>query len=200
MGEQLQAIATVMSLVNPAICAAMFASAETGRDTKAKLADGIKASVAILVILSLAALFGVKVLETFGISLDAFKVAGGAVLAWMGFSMLSGGTESKPTHAKSDDADSSSLSPLILFAASPGTITGVITLAVAHSRSDIPVTALIAIAATIGVTFLVMLALSYVGGKNQGGLIHDTTTKFMGLIVIAMGIQFALTGYKAFMG
>jgi multiple antibiotic resistance protein len=198
MDEQLQAIATVLSLVNPAICAAMFSSAEMGRDTKAKVADGIKASIAILVILCLAALFGAKVLDAFGISLDAFKVAGGGVLAWMGFAMLSSSSDSKNPEAKTDDKNAS-LTPLIMFAASPGTITGVITLAVAHSKFDLPITTLIAIAVTVAVTFLVMLALSYVGGKNQGGFARNMVTRFMGLIVIAMGVQFALEGFKAFM-
>jgi multiple antibiotic resistance protein len=114
VSEQLQAIATVMSLVNPAICAAMFTQ-------------------------------------------------------------------------------------IILFAASPGTMTGVITLAVAHSRTDIPRTALVAIGVTAVVTFCAMMVLSSLGGKKQGGFVHETATRFMGLIVIAMGIQFALTGYKAFM-
>ncbi len=198
MSEQLQAIATVLSLVNPAICATMFSSAEYDRSLTAKVADGLKASVAILVILSLAALFGARVLETFGISLDAFKVAGGGVLGWMGFTMLSGGSESSKSQVKADAAGSS-LTPLIMFAASPGTITGVITLAVAHSRIDIPVTALVAIGVAVAVNFLVMIALSFVGGKSQGGFVHDTVTRFMGLIVIAMGVQFALTGIKAFM-
>lgn len=44
-----------------------------------------------------------------------------------------------------------------------------------------------------------MIAMSFVGGKNQGGFVPDTVTRFMGLIVIAMGVQFALTGIKAFM-
>ncbi len=102
MGQQLQAIITLLSLVNPAICAAMFSNAEMGRDIKAKVADGMKASIAILVILCLAALFGAKVLDTFGVSLDAFKVAGGGVLAWMGFAMLSGGSNSKHAQVKTD--------------------------------------------------------------------------------------------------
>ena len=28
---------------------------------------------------------------------------------------------------------------------------------------------------------------------------HDITTRFMGLIVVAMGVQFALEGYRAVM-
>jgi len=198
MGEQLQAIATVLSLVNPAICAAMFSSAVGGLGTGEKVGQAIKASVAILVILSLAALFGEKVLETFGISLDAFKVAGGGVLAWMGFSMLSGGADSNKSQGKSEQGDSS-LSPLIMFAASPGTITGVITLAVTHAKTEFPVTALVAIGVTVVVTFVVMIAVSLIGGKQQGGFVRDTTTRFMGLIVIAMGVQFLLTGFKNFM-
>jgi multiple antibiotic resistance protein len=199
MTEQLQAIVTILSLVNPAICAAIFSQLETGRSSAAKLADALQAAVAILVILSLAALFGAKVLQMFGVSLDAFSVAGGFVLAWMGFSMLKGEATDSAASANDPSTQNPSLTPLILFAASPGTITGVITLAVAHSRTGIPVTALAAIGVTVAVTVGVMLMLSFFGGKQQGGFVHDTVTRFMGLIVIAMGVQFALTGLKAFM-
>jgi multiple antibiotic resistance protein len=135
----------------------------------------------------------------FGISLDAFSVAGGFVLAWMGFGMLKGDSPGADESAQDQPSDQTSLTPLILFAASPGTITGVITLAVAHSRTDLPVTALVAIAVTIVVTFCVMLLLAFLGGKKQGGFFRETVTHFMGLIVVAMGVQFALTGFKAFM-
>jgi len=33
---------------------------------------------------------------------------------------------------------------------------------------------------------------------TQGGFLRDTATRFMGLIVIAMGTQFALTGLRDF--
>jgi multiple antibiotic resistance protein len=51
------------------------------------LADATKAALTVLVILVIAALVGAKVLQIFGVSLDAFSVAGGGVLAWIGFSM-----------------------------------------------------------------------------------------------------------------
>ena len=198
MGEQLQAIVTVISMVNPAICAAIFASAVRGLDTGAKVRQAIRASVAILVILSLAAFFGQQVLEMFGISLDAFKVAGGGVLAWIGFSMLRSGADSKTSPDQSDEANPS-LTPLIMFAASPGTITAVITLAVTHSKDALPVSTLIAIAVAVGVTLLVLISISVAGGKQQGGFVRNTITQFMALIVIAMGVQFLLTGFKDFM-
>jgi len=38
------------------------------------------------------------------------------------------------------------------------------------------------------------------GNRDNGtGFVRDTATRFMGLIVIAMGVQFALTGIRAFM-
>ncbi len=194
--QLLQAIVTVLSLVNPVICANIFSKIETGRSRAAVTSGAIQAGVAILIILVLSALFGAKVLHAFGVSLDAFSVAGGFVLAWMGFGMLKGGT---PDFGSSGKDQSISLTPLILFAASPGTVTGVITLAVAHSKMDLPITALIAIGVAVVVTVGVMLLLSFFGGKKPGGLIHETVSRFMGLIVIAMGVQFGLTGLKAFM-
>ena len=90
MDQHLQAIATVLSLVNPMICGAMFARIEAGQDRTARLADATKAALAVLVILVVAALVGARVLELFGVSMDAFAVAGGGVLSLIGFTMLRG--------------------------------------------------------------------------------------------------------------
>jgi multiple antibiotic resistance protein len=88
---------------------------------------------------------------------------------------------------------------LILFAASPGTITGVITIAAAHSRLRLPTTALVAVATATAVTWLVMLLAARLAGKRQGGgFLRDTITRLMGLIVLSMGVQFALSGFHAF--
>jgi small neutral amino acid transporter SnatA (MarC family) len=43
-----------------------------------------------------------------------------------------------------------------------------------------------------------VIVLSIRIGLPSGGFVHDTVTLFMGLIVIAMGVQFALTGIRAF--
>jgi multiple antibiotic resistance protein len=187
----LQAFVTVLSLMNPVVCGMIFAGSESSRSSAQRLADATKAAIAILVILELSALFGVRVLNLFGISLDVFSVAGGGVLVWMGFSMLRG--------VSAESGDNSSLTPLILFAASPGTITGVITLAVAHSGSELPVTALTAVAAATLVTWLVMMLVARRGGKaGGGGFVRSTVQSFMGLIVMAMGAQFGLNGLSSF--
>lgn len=204
MNEQLQAIATIFSLVNPAVCAAIFMRLENGRSGKARIIDATKAILAVMTILMLAAFFGSQILHLFGISLDAFAVAGGAILAWIGFSMLSGGGASSSPEPDAVSAPSSdtapSLAPFILFAASPGTITGVITISASHTKFDLPITAIIAIVAVLAVTWGILVVSGKAGGSSAGkSVIQDMLTRYMGLIVIAMGIQFALSGLKSFM-
>jgi multiple antibiotic resistance protein len=194
MQQHLQAIVTVLSLVNPLICGAMFAQIEVGQPGTLRFRDATKAAVAVLVILVIAALVGARVLQVFGVSLDAFSVAGGGVLVWIGFSMLRG----IPAALPATKDQKRSLTPLILFAASPGTITGVITIAVVHTKLSLPVTALAAVAVATIVMWIMMILVSREAAHAGGGFMHDTATRFMGLIVIAMGTQFALTGPRNF--
>jgi multiple antibiotic resistance protein len=199
MEQHLQAIATVLSLVNPVICGAMFARIEAGQARAALLAEATKAALAVLVILAVAALVGARVLQVFGVSLDAFSVAGGAVLSWIGFTMLRGNSAPSQDPAKQGADEKRSITPVILFAASPGTITGVITLAVSHAKLELPVTALVAVAVATGVMWIVMVLMARGGGtRAPGGFLRDTATRFMGLIIVAMGVQFALTGIRSF--
>ena len=200
MENQFQAIATILSLINPAICVAIFAKIEKGQSKIQKFGDSAKSAFAVGTILLLAAFFGTQILGAFGISIDAFKVAGGGVLAWMGFSMLSAGA-SQDASTDSEDPSDKSLSPLILFAASPGTITGVITVAANHTSHGPPWATVIAVVTSVALMWLSLVLYSNFGRSSQKeSLVRDTATRFMGLIVVAMGIQFVLSGVKAFFG
>lgn len=192
----LQAIVTLLALINPAMCAAIFSKAAAGQSRNAQLKLTVQGALTVLVILMLAAVFGAKVLHAFGVSLDAFSVAGGGVLVWIGISMLGSSAAASPD---TNSSGASTLNPLIMFAASPGTITGVITLAVAHSRMALPVTALVAVGVATLVMWIVLVLSVFAGSKKSGGsFLRDTVTRLMGLIVIAMGVQFALTGIHGF--
>lgn len=177
---------------------------ENDRSGKARILDVTKAILAVMTILMLAAFFGSQILHLFGISLDAFAVAGGAILSWIGFSMLSGGGASsspEPDDASAPSGDTApSLAPFILFAASPGTITGVITISASHTNFDLPITAIVAIVAVLAVTWGILVVSGKAGGSSAGkSVMQDVLTRYMGLIVIAMGIQFALSGLKSFL-
>ena len=56
MQQHFQAIVTVLSLVNPLICEAMFAQIEAGQTSATRFADSTKAALTVLVILVIAAL------------------------------------------------------------------------------------------------------------------------------------------------
>jgi multiple antibiotic resistance protein len=197
--EHLQAIATLVSLVNPAVCAMMFAGIVRGQSRAAAYREATKAMVITGVVLLTAAFAGSPILKLFGISLDAFSVAGGIVLMFIGFSMLRG-TSAPSTPGAGEAGAAAGLGTLILFAASPGTITGVVTIVAAHRTGAIPITAIVAILVVLVATWGLLLLTSRSGSSSTApSLARDMASRYMGLIIIAMGIQFALTGYKAFM-
>jgi len=128
-----------------------------------------------------------------------FRIVGGMIVAYMGFDMLRGRQTVGQASPADDDAPAASLGPLIMFAAGPGTITAVVTLAAVHTPDGLPVTALVAAAVGAAVTCTVLLLAARIGTR----LVENTqalVTRFMGLIVASMGMQFVLTGLKAFFG
>jgi multiple antibiotic resistance protein len=90
-----------------------------------------------------------------------------------------------------------SLAPLIMFAAGPWTITAVVTLAAVHTPDGFPVTAIVAAVIGTAVTFAALLLAIQVGSRLGRGT-QAIVTRFMGLIVASMGMQFVLAGMKAF--
>jgi multiple antibiotic resistance protein len=85
-----------------------------------------------------------------------------------------------------------------MFAAGPGTITAVVTLAAVHTPDGFPVTAITAALIGAAVTFAALL-LAIGLGSRLGKSTQAMVTRFMGLIVASMGMQFVLTGLKAFL-
>ena len=84
-----------------------------------------------------------------------------------------------------------------MFAAGPGTITAVVTLAAVHTSDGLPVTAIVAVVGA-GIT-LAALLLAIGVGSHFGRRTQAIVTRFMGLIVASMGMQFVLAGLKAFL-
>jgi multiple antibiotic resistance protein len=121
------------------------------------------------------------------------------IIAYMGFDMLRGRKTVGQESPADDDTDApSSLAPLIMFAAGPGTITAVVTLAAVHTPDGLPLTAIVAAVIGAVVTFAALLLA--VGMESRvGRSTQAIVTRFMGLIVASMGMQFVLTGLKTFL-
>ena len=89
---------------------------------------------------------------------------------WMEFAMLSSqSTASASTVAQANSEPS--LTPLILFAASPGTITGVITFLGAHT-AELPITALV-LPSAVMVTWFVALFFALLHRQTRRWWIHS---------------------------
>ena len=178
--QVLQAIVTVLAVINPVVCGSLFLSLTPNLTAPERRREAAKVALNILIILMASALVGLKVLSIFGISLDVFRVVGGMIIAYMGFDMLRGShTVAQAPPENGDASVQGSLVPLLMFAAGPGTITAVVTLAAVHTPDGLPMTAIIAAVVGAGVTF-VALTLAVRLGPRLGRATQATVTRFYG--------------------
>src|SRR5271166_6354508 len=125
-----QAIVTVLAVINPVVCGSIFLTLTPKLALAQRRWAAVIVVLSILAILVTSALIGLKILSIFSISLDVFRIVGGMIIAYMGFDMLRGSHTVGQAPPKDDDGSAqSSLAPLVMFAAGPGTITAVVTIA-----------------------------------------------------------------------
>ena len=197
--ELLQAIITVLAVLNPLGNAPIFAQLVADLPKPAQHAAAARAGIAVLAILAGSALVGEAVLNLFGISLDAFRIAGGVIVATMGFGMLNGEHSAMQSGPETEESVTESI--VVPFAmplcAGPGAISAVITISLAHGGGTVPLTALIA--SLVGALALYGVLLSIVAlEKLVSPGAQRIFTRFMGLILVAMGFQFVMHGVKDF--
>ncbi len=180
----------MLAVINPVVCGIMFLQIRGDQGIKGSAQQAVKTMLTVWIILIAAAMAGHYILGAFGISMDAFKIVGGVILAYIGLQMISG-----PKQNNNESDQSSGLNRLIMFAASPCTITMVITLSAVHDKKGIPVNAIIGTTAAVIITTLIIILMERTAGKKKAGG-QTMVTKLMGLIIVAMGVQFLLDGIK----
>jgi multiple antibiotic resistance protein len=168
-------------------------------DREKKWRAAINAALFILAILVVSALLGLKVLSVFGISLDVFRIVGGMIIAYMGFDMLRGRSlVGQAPPSESEVNTGGSLAPLIMFAAGPGTITAVVTLAAVHTPEGLPWTALAAAVVGTAVTFVILLLSIRIHGPHRsvdGNAIHASRAE--GLFGQLVAFQCGKSGLRS---
>jgi len=189
----IQAAVTMTAVINPMIAGVMLLQMEAGKSNREKIILTLKTTALTTVILLISAILGQMILKFFGISLEVFRIVGGLIIAYIGFKMLSGNMLQSEVVKESN-----SLNDLVMFMASPGSIAAAITLSAVHSPNHFPLTSVVAVLFAMLFTLveiIVMIRMS----KSIDMKRQRLTTQFMGVIIIAMGLQFALEGYKQFM-
>jgi multiple antibiotic resistance protein len=157
------------------------------------------ATTSSLVTMGVSLIVGAAVLDFFGISIAAFRIAGGLLLVSSGLGMLK---------SRCDDAGTiipASLSEMIPMAVVPIAIplttgAGTISTIILFAESALTPGGMFKIAAAIGcVSLLNYLTFFYSPAivRFLGHTGMDIFTKIFGLITLALGIQFIITGLTA---
>ena len=162
-----------------------------------------RACVAGALILIVFALGGALIFELFGITIDAFRIAGGLILWVVAMDMLHGQRrtqESSPEIAEGRMKEDVAVTPLAMpMLAGPGAISTVMVLA-GQSRTLAEKLVLYgSILITMFVSWLVLR-----GGERLSIKMGQTgirvMTRIMGLLLAAIAVQFVLTGAKDVLG
>ena len=186
---------SLLTIIDPLAAAPIFVTLTRDADAAERRRVALRACAVSLGLLFLFAIGGGMILKTFGITIDAFRIAGGILFVVMSIKMLTGADKEAPdgeAAAKSDPAIFPLGMPIIC---GPGAISTVMVL-MGQSPSTIhAVSLLVAIVAVVAVTaaFLIVspAALRLVGRSG----VH-IVTQVMGLIVCVIGIQFIINGVR----
>lgn len=182
---------SLFTVIDPLAVAPVFASMTAGLDGPARRRTVLRACLAALAILVVFAAGGTYLLKLFGVTIEAFRIAGGILFTLLGLSMLraAGGHESAET-AKGDP----SVVPLgIPLIGGPGAMTTVMVL-MGQSQSSAHVAMLAgALIAVLLVTALLLAAAPAILAR-LGPTGIELTTRVMGLIVLVIGVQFVIDG------
>ncbi len=201
----ISAFVTFFVVMDPPGCAPIFASLTSGTPAAHRRTMAVRSVLVATAILLFFALLGEKLLGAMGISLDAFRVAGGIMLFLIALEMVfEKRTERRENRAEevmaSPDHDDISVFPMAIpMIAGPGSIASVMLLT---SQSDTPSALLTVLAALAAVLVLTLAALLAAGPlmKLVGQKIEAMVTRILGVVLAALAAQFIIDGLKASFG
>ena len=188
----------LLAVVNPLGALPVFLSMTDKNDPKADNRTIRRAAMAVALILLISAWTGESLLGFFGITINAFRAAGGLLILLMGIAMLHGKqshVQHSPDEAESiNGKEDISVVPLAIpLMAGPGAISLVILDAnKIHSwQGDIKL--LLAIISVAAIAWVVLLIAEKMRDK-LGTIGLNIVTRIMGLILAAIGVQFMADG------
>ena len=194
------ALVTMFVVIDPIAIAPVFLALTRGMsNAQRRLIAWRAVGVAGLVLLIFAA-FGEAVLGFIGISMPAFRVAGGVLLFLTALDMLfDRRTKRREGHAEADDDhDDPSVFPLAIpLIAGPGSIASVILLTGEKPGLEGLVTVVAITFAVLIIMGITMQASGYL--ENALGKVGiNVITRLLGMLLAALSVQFVLDGLSAF--
>lgn len=201
MAEFLLFFASLFSIVNPFSAIPTFVSLTGGIAPRERRVMITQTAAAVFVILVFSYFTGQGLLRFFSISVASLRVAGGAVIFSMAWSMLQARVSpQKQTEEEREEADNEAGDRSIAFVplampllAGPGSISLMI---IAAGQSDGIVDHALVVAAALLLAVLAWLILQAAGpiASALGRTGMNVATRFMGLILAATAVEFITSG------
>lgn len=200
----INAFATLFVTIDPIGLVPMFAALTQGMSSAERFATAIRAAIIAFVLLAVFALAGSLILSTLGITLDAFRIAGGLLLFYIAFEMIFERRQERHEKSSSkaitraDIANIAAFPLAIPLIAGPGSISAVILIAGEAHNSWPGISILMAvIASVLGVMVAVFMGVG-VMERVLGELGRMVLTRLMGVLLAALAVQFVADGMLAF--
>jgi multiple antibiotic resistance protein len=190
-------IGALLPIANPFSTAPVFIALTRGYDRATRLRQARLAAVYMACVLLVSLFAGALILKFFGISLPALRIAGGLIVARIGFSMLTPEPERplpKRDQEESADKDAIAFSPIAMpLLSGPGSIAVTISMATAADSlwDHVPISCGIVIVAAISWVVL-RFSVKIIDAMGRTGV--NALTRLMGLILVCIGVQFIATG------
>lgn len=194
----LTAFTTLFVMIDPIGLTPIFVALTQGMEAGHRRRIAARACVIALVLLSAFGFLGMRILEAVGITLPAFRIAGGLLLFLIAVEML---FERRTQRRKGQEAattDDPSVFPLATpLIAGPGALAAMVLLTTGGEAgwSDM----LAAQAAMLAVMAIVGLLFSVAGviGKLLGRTGILVVTRLLGMLLAALAVQFVLDGLRS---
>ncbi len=194
---------SVLFIVDPIAVIPTYLVITQGQTSEQRQATALRACVAAAVLLVTFAAAGRGIFNLFGITMPAFRIAGGLILWVVAMDMLHGTRSTQEGTAEITEGQAKqdvALTPLAMpMLAGPGAISTVMVLS-GQARETAQ---LIAVYGSIVLTVIVSWLTLRVGERlvtrmGQTGI--RVMTRIMGLLLAAIAVQFVITGVREAMG
>lgn len=176
----------------------VFLALTTGDTEARRKKQALKASIWMMLILSVFFLAGSYIMSFFGISLEGIRIAGGLMIMRSSYSLLNPNDGGKKLTAE-DEAEAItkediSFSPMAMpMLSGPGSIAVVLGLASSVSEWHQYVMIMLAIVLTAILSWSI-LRLAPLGVKFLGKTGMNAMTRMMGFLGLTIGVQFIING------
>jgi len=185
-------------IVNPSSTLALFSAITSSYSKVERKKTAKNATIYASILLIIFAIAGSAILEYLQIDIYSLRIAGGVLLAFVGLDMTRRGQQFGETAPGKEQKADFALVPLAMPSLSgPGAITIIIVsmknLTIDNSWYIAFLIAIIAIILTMIITFLIFSSSTYII-KALGKKGMDAFTRVMGLLTVAIAVQFALIG------